>query len=649
MAISNTASRNTYTLDSVTTDFDITFDCVFDDNGDATELTVWLIDSEGNRTEVTKGYASDQYTTAYKTVTYLDATSHAGETLLISRATPRTQLMDFVNNGAYNLNQVEAMSDKLTRIVQEQDDTIADRIQTGAEYAESAKESAEAALASEQNAKTSEDNAKESEDNAKESEDNAKDSEDNAKDSAEDSEAWAVGKRNGQDVPPTDPTYHNSSKYYHDLITQIISGAMRYQGIWTTTGQTDYSSLTTPRLKGDMFYCQGSATTIDGVTYTQGDLIIFNTDVADGDTILTSMVDHVDNTESLTPDNLATLTNKTIDAKDNTIVCTATSITTSQTLTPTKQMMVTIDDTVTLTLGSGSYIGQELPVLAQTTCDVSYTGQDGASVDNLNAGDYITYVWQGTYWIVDASTYIKPTYISTSQTVTPTKAMLLVIDTTSVVLTLGNGMYDGFELPVLAQADCSIVYTGVNGTVTETREDGDYNVFVWNDSYWVPKQTTPITGIDDNGQPFAFNIDSMVREKGVINLTGTDANGNPFDYGLGRLVTNADEDNIVTGQEIKTSKTYNGKPIYLKESSVAVSTIDTASQFSDFFPATMDKIVSLNVLEDLTNGVTLTNGVHFSNTEKFWAYHNGGQKLYVYTHWAGTVRVTTEYTKTTDA
>lgn len=32
--------------------------------------------------------------------------------------------------------------------------------------------------------------------------------------SAEDSEAWAVGTRNGAPVPPTDPTYHNNSKYW---------------------------------------------------------------------------------------------------------------------------------------------------------------------------------------------------------------------------------------------------------------------------------------------------------------------------------------------------------------------------------------------------------------------------------------------------
>ena len=41
-------------------------------------------------------------------------------------------------------------------------------------------------------------------------------------------EAWAVGKRRGVDVPSTDPTYHNNSKYYAqqaDEDAQTASGA----------------------------------------------------------------------------------------------------------------------------------------------------------------------------------------------------------------------------------------------------------------------------------------------------------------------------------------------------------------------------------------------------------------------------------------
>jgi hypothetical protein len=153
----------------------------------------------------------------------------------------------------------------------------------------------------------------------------------NADQSAEDSEAWAVGKRSGSDVPATDPAYHNNSKYYLDLVKQTISGALRYQGTWTTTSQTDYSAIPLPRLKGDMYYCQGTATTIDGVTYTQGDYIIFNVDVPSG-TITTSAIDKIDNTETVTPDNTCTLENKTIAFGDNTMTDVA-STNTSQTLT----------------------------------------------------------------------------------------------------------------------------------------------------------------------------------------------------------------------------------------------------------------------------------------------------------------------------
>lgn len=145
-----------------------------------------------------------------------------------------------------------------------------------------------------------------------------------------DSEAYAIGKRNGVDVPNTDPAYHNNTKYYYDLVVGAISGALRYQGTWTTTGATDYSGISTPRAKGDLFYCQGTACTIDGVTYTQGDLIIFNQDVAS--TITTSAIDKIDNTETVTPDNTCALSNKTIAFGSNTMTDVA-STNTAQTLT----------------------------------------------------------------------------------------------------------------------------------------------------------------------------------------------------------------------------------------------------------------------------------------------------------------------------
>lgn len=42
----------------------------------------------------------------------------------------------------------------------------------------------------------------------------AVEAETNAAGSASDAEAWAVGQRDGEDVPSTDPTYHNSAAYW---------------------------------------------------------------------------------------------------------------------------------------------------------------------------------------------------------------------------------------------------------------------------------------------------------------------------------------------------------------------------------------------------------------------------------------------------
>ena len=46
-----------------------------------------------------------------------------------------------------------------------------------------------------------------------------------SKEHAEDSEAWAVGKRNGSDVPSSDDTYHNNAKYYSDSAIESANTA----------------------------------------------------------------------------------------------------------------------------------------------------------------------------------------------------------------------------------------------------------------------------------------------------------------------------------------------------------------------------------------------------------------------------------------
>lgn len=77
-----------------------------------------------------------------------------------------------------------------------------------------------------------------------------------AEESAEDAEAWAVGKRNGTDVPATDPTYQNNAKYYADQAQIYAQGALKYKGSVLfanipTTGMTE----------GDMYNIEDDFTT----------------------------------------------------------------------------------------------------------------------------------------------------------------------------------------------------------------------------------------------------------------------------------------------------------------------------------------------------------------------------------------------------
>jgi len=84
------------------------------------------------------------------------------------------------------------------------------------------------AAASESNAATSASNAASSESNAATSETNAAASATAAGASEDDSEAWAWGKIDGVDVPPSHPAYHNNAKYYADQASGGVSGVSSF-------------------------------------------------------------------------------------------------------------------------------------------------------------------------------------------------------------------------------------------------------------------------------------------------------------------------------------------------------------------------------------------------------------------------------------
>lgn len=90
----------------------------------------------------------------------------------------------------------------------------ADAAQTAREGAETAQTGAQAAQAAAESAKAAAQTAQTGAETARGA----------AEDSAEDAEAWAVGQRNGVDVPSTDPAYHNNAKYYKDQAQTIAGG-----------------------------------------------------------------------------------------------------------------------------------------------------------------------------------------------------------------------------------------------------------------------------------------------------------------------------------------------------------------------------------------------------------------------------------------
>ena len=106
-------------------------------------------------------------------------------------------------------------------------------------------------------------------------------------------------------------------------IAASIVGGVVYKGTFAITpSTTDFSGITLPVKKGYMYLVTGTGpATIDGMELNPGDYIVINENVSAGGS-LTGKVDKIDNTESSDLVKLSatqTLTNKTIDADDNTI------------------------------------------------------------------------------------------------------------------------------------------------------------------------------------------------------------------------------------------------------------------------------------------------------------------------------------------
>ena len=122
----------------------------------------------------------------------------------------------------------------------------------------------------------------------------------------------------------TSTTQAASTAFVAQEIAAAVLNAKIYKGVWDTTNQTNYDGLNSyrPIRAGWYFDVTGSGCTIDGIEYKAGDAITFKNDVASGVTITSAMISKTDNTEStdiVKLDATQTLTNKSINANNNTI------------------------------------------------------------------------------------------------------------------------------------------------------------------------------------------------------------------------------------------------------------------------------------------------------------------------------------------
>lgn len=114
-----------------------------------------------------------------------------------------------------------------------------------------------------------------------------------------------------------------NAKQLAAAIASAQVGALLYKGSWAiTTSTTDYSGITLPVKQGYMYMVTGTGpATVGGIEWNVGDYLVVNSDVAVGGSLV-GKVDKIDNTEGSDIVRLnatQTVTNKTIDADDNTI------------------------------------------------------------------------------------------------------------------------------------------------------------------------------------------------------------------------------------------------------------------------------------------------------------------------------------------
>lgn len=209
-------------------------------------------------------------------------------------------------------------------------------------------------------------------------------------------------------------------------------GAMTYKGVWAATGQTDYSSITLPVKAGYMYIVSGSAT-IGGIEWNTDDYLVINADVAVGGTI--TDVKKIDNTEGSDIVRLnasQTLTNKTIDADDNTIsdlttsnfksgtVVTSVGATGSDTAIPTEKAVRSAINGLTYAVQNSALTASGGKCIFTVTHNLNTTNPI-TSLYEVSTGEKVMYdvaitsANVVTYTILSASNIAADTYLAVVQ------------------------------------------------------------------------------------------------------------------------------------------------------------------------------------------------------------------------------------------
>ena len=224
-------------------------------------------------------------------------------------------------------------------------------------------------------------------------------------------------------------------------IDSAIVGGVIYKGTWDATAQTDYSSITLPVKQGYMYYVSGGEdVTVEGIEWNVGDYLLITEDVAVGGEITSAKVQKIDNTEATDIVRLnaaQTITNKTIDADDNTIVDLTTTNFKSGVITTTLAGTATASDTklptekaiaeALATATDGMVTVDGVQTLTNKTIDADDNTILDLETDNFKAGV-----------VVDSTTGIAGTASASDTKLVSEKAIAVELEKKPEVLTAQN-------------------------------------------------------------------------------------------------------------------------------------------------------------------------------------------------------------------